>query len=136
MGADAPFVGGHNSKIDVVGRADVARTGTDGAFVLRGLEPRAYTIRVRALGYAVKQFDVEIENGRSGTLDVALETAAAATLGPVVVNALRDTQAVNATTFDRRAIEASHRRDVGELLQSTPGVVVTQAGGAGAATHV
>ncbi|HEY4132392.1 MAG TPA: TonB-dependent receptor plug domain-containing protein, partial [Gemmatimonadaceae bacterium] len=122
------------ARIDVVGRGDVARTSTDGVFVLRGLEPRAYTVRIRALGYAVKQFDVEIENGRVATLDVALD--AASTLGPVVVNALRDTEAVNATTFDRRAIEASHRRDVGELLQNTPGVVVTQAGGAGAATHV
>ena len=37
----------------------------------------------------------------------------------------------NASTFDRAAIEASGRRDLGELLQTTPGVVVTQAGGPG-----
>jgi outer membrane cobalamin receptor len=125
----------NEARIDVVGRSDVARTGADGAFVLRGLEPRAYTLRVRALGYAAKQFDITIENGRSTTLDVGLDPTTAA-LSAVVVRAARDTQPLNATTFDRQAIEASHRRDVGELLRSAPGVVITQAGGAGAATHV
>jgi outer membrane cobalamin receptor len=123
------------ARVDVVGRTDGAQTTADGAFVLRGLEPRAYTVRVRALGYVAKQFDVEIANGHATTLEVVLD-AAAATLGPIVIGALRDTQALNATTFDRQAIEASHRRDVGELLQNTPGIVVTQSGGAGAATHL
>ncbi len=123
------------ARIEVLGRSEAARTGTDGSFVLRGLEPRTYTIRVRAIGYAAKSYDVVIENGRSTLVEVGLD-AASTTLGPVVVSAIRDTNALNATTFDRQAIEASHRRDVGELLQSTPGVVVTQAGGAGSATHV
>jgi outer membrane cobalamin receptor len=126
------------ARVEVVGRTDVARANSNGTFALRGLEPRAYTVRVRAVGYVAQQFDVEVTNGRVTTVDVALARAVT-TLGPVVTRgarAERDTQAVNATTFDRQAIEASHRRDVGELLQTTPGFVVTQSGAGGAATHV
>ncbi len=48
---------------------------------------------------------------------------------------MRRVPRADATTFDRQAIEASGRRDLGELLQSAAGVVVTQAGGPGSASH-
>lgn len=120
------------AQLEIVGRMESARTSTDGAFTIRGLEPRTYTVRVRVIGYAVRDADVELVNGRVATLELALEPAVG--LSTVVVNANVNSSA--AATFDRRAIEASGRRDVGELLGTVPGLVITQAGGPGSATHV
>ena len=110
-------------------------TATDGSFSVRGLEPREYFIRIRALGFVVADREVTVANGRTTTVDVALESQPAV-LTTVEVRASRDSQPVNATTYDRAAIEASGRRDLGELLQSSPGVVITQAGGPGSASRV
>lgn len=123
------------ARVEISGRADFVTSGSDGSFVLRGLEPRAYTLRIRALGYLVREADVDVVNARTTTVALALQPGPLP-LRAVVVRATRDTTTTGAVTFDRNAIEASGRRDVGELLQHTPGVVVTQAGGAGAATHV
>ncbi len=124
-----------DGRIDVIGRTESARSGPDGEFVIRGLEPRDYAVHLRAFGYLPRDVDVELVNGRVTRIDVALDPAPAA-LASVVVRAARDSQVSSAVVFDRRAIEASGRRDLGELLQTTPGVVITQAGGAGAASHV
>lgn len=123
-----------DARIEVLGRPDVARTTADGSFVLRGLEPREYTVRVRAVGFRLYETDVAIVNGRATMLEVTLDVAPTA-LAPIVVRAARDSQPAGVATFDRRAIESSGRRDVGELLQSAPGVVVTQSGGPGTASH-
>ncbi|MGH7620316.1 MAG: TonB-dependent receptor plug domain-containing protein, partial [Gemmatimonadaceae bacterium] len=122
-----------DARIEIVGRTEATRTDADGAFVLRGLEPRTYTVRVRALGFAAHDADVDVTNGRAALLEVELEPSAAS-LSPVVVNASR--LEPGATTFDRQAIEASGRRDVGELLSAVPGLVITQAGGPGSPSHV
>jgi len=124
-----------SARVEISGRADFVTSGSDGSFVLRGLEPRAYTLRIRALGYLVREADVDVVNARTTTVALALQPGPLP-LRAVVVRATRDTTTTGAVTFDRNAIETSGRRDVGELLQNTPGVVVTQAGGAGAATHV
>lgn len=121
------------AQVEVVGRAERAVTGVDGAFAIRGLDPRRYTIRVRAIGYALYDVDVEVVNGRAMALDVALQPVVAS-LAPIVVLSGRDT--ASSRVFDRRAIESSGRRDLGELLQTVPGVVVTQAGGPGSPSHV
>lgn len=123
-------------RVEVIGRADRTRTGSDGSFALRGLEPRDYTLRIRVLGYRTRDVDFSIANGRVSELTVALEPSPT-TLATTIVRAARDTIAMSvAARFDRAAIEASGRRDVGELLQSAPGVVVTQSGGPGSASHV
>ncbi|HEV7705560.1 MAG TPA: TonB-dependent receptor [Gemmatimonadaceae bacterium] len=124
-----------DAEIEVAGRAGALRTGTDGAFTARGLEPRDYTVHVRAVGYAPRRVDATVTNGRAAVLEIVLQPTVV-TLGRVVVTAARDTQSVQAVSYDRATIERSGRRDLGELLQSTPGVVITQAGGAGAETHV
>lgn len=124
-----------DARVEIIGRSDATRSAVDGSFVLRGLEPRTYSVRVRAVGYRMYDVDVEIQNGRATTLDVSLEAVARA-LDAVVVNAARDAQTVGATTFDRGTIESSGRRDLGELLQTAPGVVVTQFGGPGTASRV
>jgi vitamin B12 transporter len=121
------------AQIDVVGRTEHTLSAIDGSVVMRGLEPRRVTIRVRAIGYSQQDADVDVENGRSVTLDVVLRPRVAS-LDPIVVRSARDS--TSSRTFDRHAIEMSGRRDVGELLQAVPGVVVTQAGGPGSPTRV
>ena len=121
-----------DARIEIVGRSDATRSVSDGSFSLRGLEPRSFVVRVRAVGYAMQDADVTLENGRVATLEVQMEETAAR-LATVVVDATRD--AAGTTTFDRQTIEASGRRDLGELLQSAAGVVITQAGGPGSASH-
>jgi outer membrane cobalamin receptor len=122
-----------NGQIDVAGAASVRSTVT-GEYVVRGLEPGHHTVRVRAFGFAQRSLDVSVANGRATTLDVELEPAVTA-LDPVTVLAATDADR-NAVTFDRAAIVRSNKRDVGELLQSVPGVVVTQSGGPGAPSRV
>ncbi|MEO7997900.1 MAG: TonB-dependent receptor [Gemmatimonadaceae bacterium] len=124
-----------NSRVEVSGRTETVRTSADGSYIVRGLEPHTYTVTVRALGFAVYTQEVEVTNGRSTILDAALK-ARVALLSDVQVRAARDTVAMNATVIDRIAIEQSGRRDLGELLQTAPGVVVTQAGGPGQTSHV
>ncbi len=125
-------VPGARVEADDAGAA--AATAEDGTFVLRGLDPSAHALRVRALGYAPRDVAVAIANGRAEVVRVTLQ-AAARRLAAVRVDARRPADAPGAAVFDRPTIERSGRRDVGELLQATPGVVVTQAGGPGAPAH-
>ena len=124
-----------NSGVEVEGRTDAVRSSVDGAFVVRGLEPGSYAVTVRALGYAALRREIEVKNGRATLMDVAL-VARVAVLNEVRTRAARDSLALNTTVLDRTAIEQSGRRDLGELLQTAPGVVITQAGGPGQSSHV
>jgi outer membrane cobalamin receptor len=122
-----------NGVIDVAGGPSVRSIG-GGEYVVRGLEPGTHAVRVRAFGFARRSIEVSIANGRATQLDVALEPSAAA-LDPVTIVGSGSTDRT-ALTFDRAAIVQSNKRDVGELLQGVPGLVVTQSGGPGAASHV
>lgn len=124
-----------NGRVEVGGRTAPIRTTVNGAYVVRGLEPGTYTVVVRALGYASFTRDVQVVNGRSTALDAAL-TAKVAMLADVQVQSRRDTTALNTTEIDRTRIEQSGQRDLGELLQTAPGVVVTQSGGPGQASSI
>ncbi|MEO7361302.1 MAG: TonB-dependent receptor [Gemmatimonadaceae bacterium] len=124
-----------NGRVEVSGRTEAVRTGADGSYIVRGLEPNTYVVSVRAIGYAVFTREVEVVNGRTAVFDAALMPRVAI-LGDVRIRAQRDTSAVNATVFDRTAIEQSGRRDLGELLQTAPGIVVTLAGGPGQSSRV
>ena len=121
------------ARIELVGRVEYALSHVDGSFVLRGIEPGDVTIRVRALGHAPRDTSVAIANGRSAVVEMALQTVASR-LDPILVRSSRDSS--SAVVLDRRAIEQSGRRDVGELLLNVPGVVVTQSGGPGSPSRV
>ncbi len=123
-----------DARIEVADRGEFARSGSDGSFVVRGLEPQQYTVTVRAIGYAPVRRDVSIENGRTASFDAALEPIPAK-LAAVVSAAPHADDDRDAVTFDRSAIEASGRRDVGELLTAVPGLVVTRSGGPGQPTQ-
>src|SRR5262249_37234230 len=61
------------AHVEIAGRVEPARSDADGSFVVRGLDPKTYSIFVRAVGYASVRRDVSIENGRLTRLDAALE---------------------------------------------------------------
>jgi outer membrane cobalamin receptor len=124
-----------DARIELNDRAEVARSNRDGSFAVRGLEPRDYVVHVRAFGFVALDREITVANGRMASLDVSLEPLPAK-LNPVLVQAPRDSQRTNAIVFDRGQIEASGRRDLGELLESSPGVVVTQEGGPGSASRI
>jgi vitamin B12 transporter len=122
-----------NAQIEV--GATTVRSNADGEYVARGLEPGIHDVRIRAFGFAQQHEDVSVANGRTAVLDVALEPAAVS-LGTVNILASTDSSLRGATTFDRAAIVASNKRDLGELLQGVAGVIVTQSGGPGAPSRV
>lgn len=123
----------NGARIEVVGRGQFALSQVDGSYVLHGLEPGDIAIRVRAVSYAPRDTTVVAANGRSAPLDVALHLIASR-LDAIVVQSRRDSSA--SVVLDRAAIVQSGRRDVGEVLQTIPGVVITQAGGPGSPSHV
>ena len=123
------------AEIAVVGRGEHAETDADGAFVIRGLEPRHYRLRARSVGYAPTARDADVDNGRVTAVDFSLR-AVNVVLDPVTISAAADAHLAGATTLDRRAIESSGRHDVGELLQTVPSVVLTQSGGPGSPTQI
>jgi vitamin B12 transporter len=119
-----------NGRVEVSGRSDVIRTNADGAYVARGIEPGTYTVTIRALGYAPSSQEVVVRNGQTTLLDASL-AARVTTLADVQTRVARDTNALNTTVIDRTTIEQSGKRDLGEVIQAAPGVVVTQSGGPG-----
>jgi len=121
------------ARIELVDRTVYALSDVGGAFALRGPEPGAFALRIRALGYVPRDTEIVITNGRATTIDIAM-TAAVSRLDAIVVRAERDS--ANALSFNRQTIEQSGRRDLGELLQSAPGVVITRAGGPGSPSHI
>lgn len=124
-----------DARIELEGVSTSARTNADGTYLVRSLEPRVYVVRVRALGFIERALDASVQNARVTQLDVTLRPMAPV-LERMVVEAQRDSVAPNATTFTRATIEASGQRDLGDLLQTTPGVVVTRSGGPGQPARV
>ncbi len=126
----------NGADVEIVERGVRARSASDGSFTVRGLEPRTYHVRVRALGFAADERDVEITNGRATTVFIELHTSATS-LAPVVVDAAAEERVIaGATTFDRAAIERTGSRDVADVLERAPSVVVTRSGGPGSPAHV
>jgi outer membrane cobalamin receptor len=123
------------ARIEIADRVEPARSDADGAFVVRGLEPKTYGVAVRAVGYAAFKRDVSIQNGRTALLDAVLDPVPIP-LAAVVSSAPRPASERETAAFDRAAIESSGKRDVGELLTTVPGVVVTRSGGPGQPTQV
>jgi outer membrane cobalamin receptor len=86
---------------------------------------------VRALGFRATTVAVDVANGQTTTLEVALD---AITLPGVAVVAQGDT--AGATTLTHEDIERSGRQDLGAVLQDQAGVLVVSTGGPGAPSHL
>ena len=135
VGDDATGRAIAGAEIVVIGGAERAETDADGAFDIRGLEPRHYRLRARAVGHVPVEREIDVDNGRVTTVNFSLRAVSVA-LETVTINAAADERTAGATTLDRRAIEASGRHDLGELLQTVPSVVLTQSGGPGSPTQI
>jgi len=122
-------VGGALVEIPALGRRVVGDAG--GAFYLRGLEPGRYEVRVTHPGYAPWVGEVEIGNGRVAWVGVELVAVPLEVEG-IAVTARRTS--TSGTRFERREIERSGARTVGELIARAPGVLVREEGMGGAQT--
>ena len=121
------------ARVEVLGRGQFVVTQPDGSYVLRGLEPGDVALRIRAISYTPRDTTAVAVNGRASIVDVALHLAVSR-LDPIVVRSRSDS--ATSIVLERAAIEQSGRRDVGELLLTIPGLVVTQAGGPGSPSRV
>ncbi|HEX8693917.1 MAG TPA: TonB-dependent receptor [Longimicrobium sp.] len=119
------------ASVELPATGQAARTDGSGAFRIRGLEPGAWRVLVRRAGYAGREVGIEVENGRTARLDVALHPLPVA-LDPLRVSAARET--AEGTRFTRAEIEASGARTAAEVAERAPGVVVREAGPTGART--
>lgn len=129
LGTGTPVSG---ARVEVTGDA-ATTTRPDGSFRLRGVAAGSRELRVSALGFREQRAPVEVADGRAAWLAVALEPQGVALAG-LVVSARRAPE--GARTLDRAAIQASGAREVGELLQTLPGVTVTRRGGPGSPAHL
>ncbi len=109
--------------VEVLVEPGARRTSTDasGGFRLRGLEPGAYRISVLRLGYGGTSRDVDVQNGRTSSVRIALD--------PVAIEVLGITATVSAsggTVLSRVALVASGASTVGDALQGVPGLVIQE----------
>jgi len=93
-----------------------------GEFLLRGLEPGDWTVRISRLGYATAERTVSIRNGQRGRLDVRLGVHPVAIHGIEAVGAR--TTAPAAIHIDRAEIEARGARNVAEALEGRAGLLI------------
>ena len=126
----APLEG---ARIELDGGERAVSTDASGAFRFRALEPGRYTLRVTRLGYRTLTTTVELANGRTTRLDLALDAEALPIAAIDVVAAdPRGARQLGAITLTRADIERSGARTAGELIRAVPGVTVrsTTTGGA------
>ncbi len=123
------------AQVELEGTAVRLRTASDGSFHVRSLDPRGHRVRVQALGYRSTTVDVQVVNARVSEVEISLARVAA-TLVTQQVRATQDTAAFNAQIVDRASIERSGARDVADVLQNLPGVVITRSGGPGQPSRV
>ncbi len=111
------------------------RTQGDGTFRLRGLPPGLPALRIARLGYRDTTVLVRAANGRVSGLMVAL------TPTPIAVRQLRVEVAgpdlpAGAVALERESIGRSGARDLGDVIESVPGVTVVRRGGPGSPASV
>lgn len=108
----------------------LAVTDATGSFVVHGLAPGNYTLRVSAVGFREATADISVDNGRSVSLSLVLDSLLVS-LPTVSVAAPRDTTSGGTTTITRATIAASGVRDIGAILDQQTGLVVSREGGPG-----
>lgn len=114
-------------EVEAPGAQRSTLTDAAGAFIVRGLEPGRVTVRFHRIGYASAQADAVLENGRRARLLVRLRRVPVE-LESLVVAAERT--GAGDVRIERAAIEASGARTLADVLESVPGLVVSDGGGA------
>lgn len=116
----APVEGVHLELVEAGVRTT---TNTAGGYRFRSVSPGRYTLTARRLGYRDRVVGVELEGGRTRVLDLSLEPAPMAVEG-VRVSAER--RATGGVRLERSEIEALGARSAGGVVESVPGVVVSE----------
>ena len=111
-----------------------AAADADGRYLLRGVAPGAYTLRVTRVGYAEAAAPLALEAGQRAVVDVELDEATA-DLGGVEVGAGREVDRLDRAGFyerrgrgqgrffDRATIEVRRPRVLTDLFMNLPGFV-------------
>ncbi len=112
-------------------------SGADGRFELSGVPAGTYTLRARAVGYAPFTRDVGVRAGSVATVDIAL---VGTTLGEALVEGrASDLVGVAGAASQGRVGQAELAPRpllrVGEVLETVPGLIVTQHSGSGKANQ-
>ncbi len=116
-----------------------ALTETDGSFRFTGLADGLYQLRVRRIGFDVRDMDVRVSGQQDRTLDIAMGIAAQQ-LGSVVISGrtfefpLRYAEAYARMShetgdfFTHEQIDSTHAIDLKSILQRLPGVQANDRG--------
>ncbi len=102
-------------------------TNFDGFFELK-LEPGSYTFQISYIGYDKYKIDVKLESGQVFIKEIVLQQEGI-NLGVVVVTGSQfgktiGEETVSVDVLDKKLIENSNSRDLGEAVAKTPGVQV------------
>ena len=120
------------AKIRIVGTPFVAEADTDGAFRLRSPALGSQTVEVKLLGYASILVPVQIEGGKTTTLDLTLEVAPVpletvkisgdTLIVPAMAGFMERRARGNGKFFTREEIDRMQARLFTDVLRRVPGM--------------
>lgn len=114
-----------------------AQTDIEGSYELTNVPTGKNTVRISFVSYQAKTVDVNIEAGKTTTLDIALAEEAQV-IETVVVKTTRTTNTENAVMIETRKAEQvvvgisaaqiskSQDRDAAQVIRRVPGVTITE----------
>ena len=118
--------------ITVVGTYKGAASDLDGRYIITGIKPGDYNIKIQLIGYGTMQFNgIRIEEGKTKKLDVAMTSAAEALQEVTVVGRQSQVNLELASTqvsIGRDQIAGMNSRDVQDVVSMQAGVVRTTDG--------
>ena len=120
------------ANIAIVGTYKGASTNIDGYYVITGIKPGTYAVKIQYLGYQTKQYnEITIKAGETTKLDVKLSGEVSG-LGEVEVVG-RKSQidlelAASEVTITRQELAEMNSRDVQEVVAMQAGVIETPDG--------
>ncbi len=115
-------------NVIVVGTSFGAATDLDGGFLIDGLKAGEYSVRFSYIGYETTQFtSIQIRDGESTTLDVALNLTVLSTDDEIVIigeKPLLDVESASSTvSISAEQIEAAPIRDIQQAIAQQAGIV-------------
>ncbi|WP_437920318.1 TonB-dependent receptor domain-containing protein [Sphingobacterium sp. LRF_L2] len=123
------------ATIQVVGHeAQNTMTDVQGRFVIKGLTPGSYTLRVNAIGYKAQSKTINMDQNASSDVDFVLELDDKA-IDQVFVEGKSQTKKLLESGFNVNVIEtkqyANSNTDINQILNRTTGVKIREQGGLG-----
>jgi len=133
--SDGSTLTGANVAVRAAGTeelADGTATNADGSFIVAGLDPGAYLVEVRFVGYQSEQREVTVESGSLTSITIEMEFQTAS-LEQVVVSASRRQEKIldapaSISVLEPQDIQAEVSTSTVEVLRATPGVDMAQTG--------